>query len=147
MSPGKKKTTREKRVDQLRPAGERIKELANELAEADAQLLKEYLLKHVEEEMGPRVPGKVVKGQKTIWTYGDMVERFPIVSFVPDETIPLTWNGVKVQAYSGIEMHVPKPFYDIYRQHKSEQMKSAKSLPDLGFESIVQLGAGALPPQ
>ena len=71
-----------------------------------------------------------------------MLKRFPIVDFVPDETIPLTWNGVKVQAHSGIEMHVPKPFYDLYNRHKRELLP--KKAP---FGVLVELGAGALAPE
>lgn len=106
---------------------------AAETIEAEEkQLLSRLAKKYRDQEAGERMPGRRVKGQKTIWTYHDMVERFDIVDFTPEETIPLSWNGVKVQAYAGIEMHVPKPFYDLYNKHRREAA-SQKAPPGISI--------------
>ena len=110
--------------------------------------IKQELEPQVKEEAsGERVPGKIVHGMKTPWTYSDLCKVFPIVTFTPDESMPLTWGGVRVQALQDIEMHVPRCFRDIYLANKQGSRISAKTLPESGFQSIVELGAGALPPQ
>jgi hypothetical protein len=91
-------------------------------------------------------PGDVVNGYKVPWTYEVMVKEFPIVTFTPEETIPLTWNGVKVQAYAQIEMHVPEPFKMIYDNHRREiGRKPSQTFKD-GFINMIELGIGALEP-
>ena len=91
-------------------------------------------------------PGDVVNGYKVAWTWSEMLKQFPVVTFTPEETIPLTWNGVKVQALAQTEMHVPQPFKMIYDQHRREMGKAA-SLSDRGeYINTIALGAGALEP-
>lgn len=112
----------------------------------DREILEELLAEELSEpEPMPAVagdlePGTIHHGLKVIWTYKKMCERFPIVSFVPEEHIPLTWNGVRVQAIANIEMHVPKPFYDMYIKHR-RGVNLAKELPP-GVK--VEAGAGML---
>ncbi len=91
-------------------------------------------------------PGDVINGYKVAWTWSEMLKQFPIVTFTPEETIPLTWNGVKVQALAQIEMHVPQPFKMIYDQHRRELGKQTKIVGREGFDSTTSLGAGALEP-
>lgn len=91
-------------------------------------------------------PGDVINGYKVAWTWGEMLKRFPIVTFTPEETIPLTWNGVRVQALSQIEMHVPQPFKAIYDQHRREMGRKVKIEGREGFDTTIALGAGALEP-
>ncbi len=91
------------------------------------------------------LPGQTVNGLKKPWTFEAIKKIFPIVSFIPEETICLTWNGVRQQCYSGVEMHTPKCFYDIYLRYRSETRKAAGALPrDMGFEVTIGIGAGAL---
>ncbi|KKL71581.1 hypothetical protein LCGC14_2093520 [marine sediment metagenome] len=84
-----------------------------EAREVAAELLRDAEIK-VETTPTGRVPGLTIGATKTTYNYQDLVRMFPIVSFIPEETIPLTFQGVKVQAYVGIEMHVPKCFKDIF---------------------------------
>lgn len=121
---------------------EHVEETAKTIADDERALLAKLQKRYKDEDVGERVPGKVVKGIKTIWTYNDMCARFPIVDFIPDETLPIIWNGVKVQAISGIEMHVPKPFCDIYKQRMA-RLRQKINIPGV----VVELGAGALPPE
>jgi len=52
------------------------------------------------------------------WTWDDACREFEHVTFTPAVSVPITWNGVGpvyVQALQ--ECSLPKPFYDIYRNH------------------------------
>ena len=100
----------------------------------------------IQNESGDRQPGRIVDGQKTIYTYADLVHMFPLVKFTPEETIPLSFNGVRVQAFNGIEMTVPQCYKDIYDQHKRELRKSPR-LPVEGYVNEIALGVGALEPE
>lgn len=134
------KSTREINQEERRPTNATVMEIAETIEDEERALLNKLAKRYREEGSGERMPGKIVMGTKTAWTFRDMCERFPIVSFIPDETIPLTWQGVRVQALSGIEMHVPRPFYELYNRHKAE-LRPHKSPPGI----VVELGAGGLP--
>ena len=120
-------------------------EVAQDILEELADTAEDSLID--EEGALVRMPGKVVGGTKTTWTYQDLVKMFPIVTFLPDETILLTFNGVSVQAIANLEMHVPKCFLDIFQRHKRELQSSGKALPERGYISEIGLGLGALPPE
>ena len=138
--PPRRKSTIEQNREAQTPIQQDITHLAETTEDDERKLLLKLSRKYKDETTGGRVPGRIVRGEKTSWTYQDMVKRFPIVSFIPDDTIPLTWNGVKVQAITGLEMHVPKPFYEIYQRRKAS-MRPQKAPPGI----IVELGAGAFP--
>jgi len=106
--------------------------------------IKEELETKVEETPKGRVPGLTVGGTKTTYTYQDLVNIFPIVSFIPEETVPLTYQGVRVQAYYGVEMHVPKCFKDVYDHSRFEQRQRTKTVQEAG---LLDLGVGDLPPE
>lgn len=118
---------------------------AEEAQEIVAELEKEVEAK-VQEFKGKRIPGTIVGGTKVAYNYSDLVAMFPIVSFIPQETIPLTFQGVQVYAISSVEMHVPKCFKDIYDRHVREKSRPNK-LPEMGYFNTIELGAGALPPR
>ncbi len=117
-------------------------------AKAVLEELTKEAEKKVEEAPEGRVPGLAIGDTKTSYNYSDLVKMFPVVSFVPEETIPLSFNGVRVQAIEGYEMHVPKCFYDIYQQHRA-MLRGKKLLPESeqGYIPEIGLGAGALPPE
>ena len=106
--------------------------------------IKQELETKVEETPKGRVPGLTIGGSKTTYTYQDLVKIFPVVSFIPEETIRLTYQGVPVQAFSGIEMHVPKCFKDIYDRHRFELRQHSKNVKEAG---LLDLGVGELPPE
>jgi len=91
-------------------------------------------------------PGDVVNGFKVAWTYDQMLKNFPIVTFTPEETVPLTWNGVKVQALAMVEMHVPEPFKEIYDRHRREINKRLTLNNREGLITEIGIGLGALEP-
>ena len=111
------------------------------LAEITAEV-EQRILTHSE----GRVPGQEVHGHKVAYNYQDLVKMFPIATFTPEETLPLTYQGVTVAALSGIEMHVPQCFKNIYDNHRRMQ-REVHRLPDRGYIPEIGLGAGALPPE
>jgi hypothetical protein len=88
-------------------------------------------------------PGQVVNGFKRAWTMKECEAAFPVKVFMPEETVPLTWNGLRVQAIAGVQMAVPECFYDIYVKHR-EALRKKPELPDRGMSNIVMLNAGPL---
>ena len=118
-----------------------------EVLEAAEQAVEERVEKEVVVE---RRPGMIIDGEKIPYTYKWMCDNFEIVSFIPEETIPLCWNGVRVQALTNIEMHVPKPFKEIYDNSRRERGRAPaaikKEFEDRGYKSMVDTGAGALEP-
>ena len=101
----------------------------------------------VTEKQEGKVPGQTRAGTKTSYTYQDLCLMFPIVSFAPDETILLTFNGVAVQAFSGVEMHVPKCFQDVYRSHQRATRDSLKDLRNERLGLDIVPGGGPLAPE
>jgi len=136
-----RKSTKELNREGKETLSEATQAVAEAVSDDELRLLSKLKEKYENEATGERVPGKTVKGVKTMWTYQDLCNRFSMVSFIPDETIPLTYNGVKVWAFAGIEMKVPKPFQNIYEQHKAE-LRPRKPMDGI----TIDLGAGALPP-
>ncbi len=95
-----------------------------------------------------RIPGATIDGMKIPWTRKDIEERFPIVELNSEETIQITWNGVTYQLLAGAIHYVPSVIRDSYLRHRRGLMESAKNIgKDSGFVTMVELGAGALPPE
>ena len=91
-----------------------------------------------------RIPGMVVGGAKVPYTFKYLCKIFPMVQFTPEETVGLTYQGVRVQALSGRELTVPLCYKTIYDQHRHPK-GNLEELKSLGIN--VELGAGALPPE
>lgn len=70
------------------------------------------------------------------WTYRDM-EQFPKVTLEPRETLPVTWNGLTYQFQDGIEITVPEPVANIYKEHRYavEQAKKHENFM-LGYSDV-----------
>jgi hypothetical protein len=56
------------------------------------------------------------------WTMHDVNElikkgEMPLVRFTPNESLPLTWNGLQIYVIANEECEVPRCFYDIYKEH------------------------------
>ena len=98
-------------------------------------------------EKGERVPGKVVHGIKTPWTRGDIERAFGIVEFVPGETIAFIYNGVMFQLIADAKNTVPTIIKQMYEERQRKMRRAGTRLPDVGFETIIGLGAGPLPPE
>jgi len=99
----------------------------------------------------PRVPGKVVHGQKTPWTLKDIEEAradngdlaFPLCEFTPEDTVKVTWNGVMVQFIAGVSQLMPTCFRDQYLETKRRTRAKKPIMVSTG-EIQVDLGAGSL---
>jgi hypothetical protein len=63
-----------------------------------------------------RRPGTLAERVRE-WTEADL-GQFEMVTFEPRETLPLTWNGITIYVQDGVECTIPKPFADIYREHR-----------------------------
>jgi len=114
-----------------------------------ADELKAEAEKVVEAQPTERVPGSTVQGVKVTYNMSDLKEIYGLCSFTPMETLPLNCQGVRLQAIAGVELvDVPICFKTIYENHMREQIAAGKMshLEGMGFESTVELGAGALPP-
>ena len=119
------------------------KEKAEIIAEISGEVEKQV-------ETKPEVlrPGMTnVSGHKIPYTRKHLDEIYGVCEFVPEETIPVTAHGVRYQLLTGVLMSAPTIVRDIYLRHREIMRKAASGLPDGGFETIVELGAGALPPQ
>jgi len=92
--------------------------------------------------MSGRQPGTIIGDTKVVYTYQDLEGMFSIVSFTPEETMPLTYQGVRVQALAGVEFAVPKCFKDIYDKTRRPKTQMKKELADMGIK--IDEGAGAL---
>ena len=130
--------------EERQPVREIVKQIDDSIEQDERLLLTKLKQKYQGEEIRERIPGRKVRGQKDVWTWRDILERFKddYTAIIPDETIPLTWNGVKIQLISGIETHLPKPFYELWKAHKAA-LRPGKVPPGI----VVEYGAGALPPE
>lgn len=61
-------------------------------------------------------PGTVAELTRE-WTIRDFAS-FPVKTFTPNETIPLTVNGVTCYVFADQECSVPEPFYSVYQEHR-----------------------------
>ncbi len=119
---------------------------AAERREVVEDLLEDLEDQEVEESEDNR-PGRKIRGSKVSWTEQDIKDRWPIISFIPEWTGPLNFQGVRYQAIAGREMHVPSVIKRIYDNRIREKMDHPNAMPrDTGFETVVQIGAGALGP-
>uniref|UniRef100_A0A6M3IHM4 Uncharacterized protein n=1 Tax=viral metagenome TaxID=1070528 RepID=A0A6M3IHM4_9ZZZZ len=89
-----------------------------------------------------RIPGSIKGDTKVIYTEEDLLRMFPLVTFTPEETLPLTFQGIRVQALAGVEFTVPKCFKDIYDRSRRPKTAMKKELADMGIK--IDEGAGAL---
>ena len=114
---------------------------AQEAAQAAHEVAEELDRKAVTEEAEKDTPGSIRGGFKKTATYSDLKKMFPMAKFTPEETIPLTFNGVRVQALAGYEMEVPQCFKDIYDKHRRAP-SATNELRKQGY--VVDEGVGAL---
>ena len=133
-------------VAQKVKASKRIKKATRRLSEEEKVEVLGGLDKEPETPK-ERIPGQVVRGQKTTWTRHDMDRIYGVCEFTPEETLPITINGIRYQCIAGVTMLCPTIIQQNYNRRKAILRDGAKELPkELGYETIIHLGAGALPP-
>lgn len=121
-------------------------ELLDEVEQAELSDFEQWK-RDKQKERDERIPGKKVAGTKTMWTKKDIADRWPVVTFVPEETVKVTFQGVIYQLLAGAENHVPQVIRDQYYMCKRQERMAGKSLPETGYVTTIDLGAGALPPE
>lgn len=121
------------------------KQLKDEARKAVSAVIEGVIEEKVAE--GERIPGKEVHGLKTPWTEKDVWDTFGGCTFVPGESIPVTYNGVRFQLLADRENHMPTIVRDIYLEHVKRTRRAGKSIPGAGFETTIAIGAGGLPPE
>jgi len=133
-----------------------LKKLTKEETKAIVEDLSEEVEAKIANEPQGRRPGMTIGTDKVAWTVKDIRDlkdehgnqQFPDVTFIPERTIPLTWNGIRVQAIAGRELKVPKCFKDIYdrsiRVSIEAPQEDERALKERGYEAIARAGAGAL---
>ena len=113
----------------------------------NAQEAVQELIEKVAEEVESnqeRIPGKAIKGVKTPWTVRDMDKAYGITTFTPEETIPVTVNGIKFQLFDGIEITCPSIVKATYDNYRRQTRRIGRDLVGRGIE---RMGGGALPPE
>ena len=93
------------------------------------------------------LPGASKGGTKRGFTLEDW-DKTGVETFIPDETISFTLNGVTRQFLAGVEGLYPKAFITAYHNRKRELRSFYKALDESsGFATKIELGAGALEPE
>jgi len=123
-----------------------------EIKEGIKQLISEAVEEAAEEAAGPKLPGQIedageLVARKVHWTMHDAERLYPPVAFTPEETIPVTFNGLTIQLRADQPITVPSCFKGIYDEHRRLVRQSARPFMTPGGIVDVAPGAGALPPQ
>jgi len=113
-----------------------IAELSGKAAEA---------VKNKPEVLSPGMIGP--GGLKVAYSRKDLDRIYGICGFVPEETLPVTVHGVRYQLITGVPMMCPTIIRDTYLRHREILRTAAAGKFDTGFETQIDLGAGALPPE
>jgi len=148
MTEKTKKRTKTRLEKELKRASKFTSE--EELGSVTSEIFKETTQKPAKSKGTPheRMPGRVVRGNKTPWTHDDLVKVFGVCEFTPDETMHWTTHGVVYQLFAGVSMAVPQCVKIEYDRRRRTIMEDTHSIPrDSGFETIEELGVGALPPE
>lgn len=88
-------------------------------------------------------PGEVTKKgtlaeRSRDWSWKDVMEM-ERERFVPAESIPITYNGLTLYLVADEQVEVPKPFYDIYMEHR-------RAIKQAQINEAYMLGISDVPP-
>ncbi len=130
---------------------EKVREVAKEAAK---EALEQAFQDAEEEVFGDKPPGTVMdlgkpNARKVPYTKAWLESNYPMVTIIPDETRPVTWNGVSYQLISGEEITVPLPIKGVYDDARKLQSRGGRSrfVTATGDTVNVSPGAGALEPE
>jgi hypothetical protein len=105
---------------------------------AESPIVQAFLRAMGGEDLAPgevRNRGTLAERERE-WSPQDMA-RFPIKTFEPRETIPVTFNGLTYQLIDGQEVTVPEPIYTIYQEHRRALVEGKKHEEYLlGYSSV-----------
>lgn len=103
----------------------------------EAKALLEAMRDLDEAEIGERRPGKIVKGRKIAHTRADIDNIYPKVTFIPEENIPVTIQGVTYWLFADQEVTVPSEVKNIYDRHRAAMRRYGRN----------SIGVGGLEPE
>lgn len=101
-----------------------------------AQKLYDKAVEKRQKEGLPVHAGEIIEGRKVPYTYADMKNIYPMVTYVPSRTIKVTVNGVTVQFREGEEVEVPKVFVDIEEESKRQDRANANNPHRIGMGGL-----------
>lgn len=118
-----------------------------EVKKAMEEVAEEVIEEVASESMQDKPPGTIVdrgkpSARKVPWTRGYLKTAFPQVTFVPEETIPITVQGITFQLIADQEVTVPSVVRGIYDDHR-KAMRRHPVIPGVN----VNLGYGGLEPE
>lgn len=119
-------------------------QLKREAVEAVSELLQ-VAVEQGQADSGERQPGMTIRraggiAAKVPWTRADVEKRFPKVTFMPEETIPVTWNGVSYQLREGEEITVPSVIKTTYDNHRKRVRAIGRGLAAAGVTKTQYSG-------
>ena len=128
-------------------ADKKVKNAVRNLSIEEAQEVLDRAGREAESKPSPsdRTPGQIINGMKVPYTRHDLDRIYGIVEFTPDDTIPVTVQGIRYQLFAGVTMSAPKIIQKTYEDYKRQLRKGSDALRNLGVS--VDAGAGALPPE
>ena len=81
--------------------------------------------------------------KKVSWTMRHVNERFKKIVLLPESTESLTWNGVTVNVFEGVECEIPEPHYEMYMERMKELHKPKQAIQVIGGQAVsVRYGVG-----
>ena len=128
-------------------ADKKVKDAVRNLSIEEAQEVLDRAVREAESKPSPsdRTPGLIINGMKVPYTRHDLDRIYGIVEFTPDDTIPVTVQGIRYQLFAGVTMSAPKIIQKTYEDYKRQLRKGSDALRNLGVS--VDAGAGPLPPE
>ncbi len=88
------------------------------------------------------------KTGKVLWTLQHCDEYFGTVEVIPDETLPVTFNGVMIQCFAGVSQLMPKCHADILEGRRKRIRRMANEHKEIVVSTgVMTKGSdGPLPP-
>jgi len=98
-------------------------------------------------DMSSLEPGaKVMMGKilrKVPWTRRKVENRYKMITFMPECTDSIVWNGVRYDVFEGMEATIPQPHYEEYLARRKAEHAPKSSMQVIGGQVIsVQHAAG-----
>ncbi len=105
-----------------------------------------------QEKISSRIPGTKIdihkpSARKIPFTLEWFKEHHPMGTIVPEETLPVILNGVRVQFFAGEEITAPKPFIGEYHRWRSAKRSQGASRPMVEGALFILGGVGGLGPE
>ena len=121
-------------------------------AEKLKQAVEDVLQEVVKEDATERIPGMILDAGKLTthklpYKRSDLERIYPMLTFTPEETIPITLQGITYQLEADKPITVPSAIKDIYDNYRKSRRQSAGVLMTAYGPVNVQPGVGALEPE